>query len=57
MYLTFFKIEFLSDNFLLRHFVEFHDYIVLALVLKQPYFWVWKVGMLRWSFTDKQVLS
>ena len=35
---------------------EFCEYIVIALIQKLPYFWVRKVGMLRWSFTDQQVL-
>ena len=56
-YLIFFGVEFLSDkSFIMRFCTKFHAYIVLALILKQPYFWVQKVVMLRWSFTDKQVL-
>ena len=27
--------------------IEFQEYIVLALTLKRPYFWVRKVGMLK----------
>ena len=55
--LNLFQVEFLSDNFFTeRSCGEFHEYIVLALVLKQPYFWVQEVGMLRRSLRDQQVL-
>ena len=55
-YLIFFGVEFLSDkSFIMRFCTKFHEHIVLALILKQPYFWFQKVAMLRWSFTDKQV--
>ena len=55
-YLLFFEVEILSDKFfIMRISIEFHEYILVALILKLPYFWVRKVGMLRWSFKDQQV--
>ena len=46
----------MSNTFFIKRFcIEFHEEIVLALILKRPYFWVRKVGMLRWSFTDQEV--
>ena len=55
-YLLFFEVEILSDKFfIMRISIEFYEYIVVALILKLPYFWVRKVGMLRWSFKDQQV--
>ena len=47
----------MNDTFFIKRFcIEFNEQIVLALILKWPYFWVQKVGKLRWSFTDQQVL-
>ena len=55
-YLLFFEVEILSDTFfIMRISIEFHEYILVALILKLPYFWVRKVGMLRWSFKDQEV--
>ena len=46
----------MNDTFFIKRFcIEFNEQIVLALILKWPYFWVQKVGKLRWSFTDQQV--
>ena len=54
----FFGVEFFSDKFFIERFcVEFHEFIVLAFVLKRPYFWVQNIRMLRWSFTDQQMLG
>ena len=36
-------------------FLQFHEYVTLALTLRQPYFCFRKVGILRWSFTGQQV--
>ena len=51
--LVFFEVEFLSDKFWIKKFaIEFHEYMLLVLILKRSYFWLWKVVMLRSSFTD-----
>ena len=43
------------DKFLIKGpCVEFQECVGLALVLKQPYFCILKVKMLRWSVTDQQ---
>ena len=39
----------------MRFCIQFHELVELALILKWPYVWDLKVGMLRWSFTDQQV--
>ena len=35
--------------------VKFQERIALAFILKWPYFWVRKVGILRWLVADQQV--
>ena len=52
----FFEDDLLSDEVFIKRFcLQFHEYIALVLIPKQPYFWVRKVGMLRWLFRDQQV--
>lgn len=51
-----FGVEFLRDNFFMtRPFVEFHEYMIVARILKRPYFWIRKVDMFRWTFTAQNM--
>lgn len=39
-----FGVEFFRDNFFMtRPFVEFHEYMIVARILKRPYFWIQKL--------------
>ena len=56
MYFIRFGVEFLIDKFIFNiSCVWFEERIALTLILKQPYFCVRKVGILRRFATDQQV--
>ena len=51
-----FGVEFLSNKFIFSiSCVLFQERIALALILNRPYYWLRKVGILRWLVTDQQV--